>query len=185
MPRDMVKSLSGGWCWALESFSVVVSMLMWSCRRWQLGSMFSWASSRRWGRALVGLDEGLDLLHLRIHLGIQVVRGIKLVVVVVDRRWNALPVHHSKRKMWVVEREERIPNVPWPNLKVDQWSLQCGQGNSTIGTNFCRFLTPTQVKAYGGAWLGWWHKIWCNCKWASIMLEKIHKIAMQQVDQAI
>ena len=52
-----------------------------------------------------------------------------------------------------------------------------GQGNSTIGTSSCRFLTPTQVKAYGGAWLGWWHKIWCNCKWDSIMLEKIHKFA--------
>ena len=59
------------------------------------------------------------------------------------------------------------------------------QGNSTIGTSSCRFLTPPQVKAFGGAWLGWWHKIWCNCKCASIMLEKIRKIAMQKVDQAM
>ena len=58
--------------------------------------MCSWASSRRWGRSLVGLDEGFDVLHLSLHLGVVgVVRGIKLVVVVVYRRWNALPIHHK------------------------------------------------------------------------------------------
>ena len=47
---------------------------------------------------LVGLDEGFDLLHLSLHLGVQVVvRGIELIVVVVDRRWNALPIHHKTR----------------------------------------------------------------------------------------
>mgnify|MGYP005830008437 CR=1 FL=1 len=77
---------------------VMVSMPMWSCRRWSLERMCSWASSRRWGRSLVGLDEGFDLLHFSLHLGIVVVfRGIELVVVVdvVDRRWNALPIHHK------------------------------------------------------------------------------------------
>ena len=60
--------------------------------------MCSWASSRRWGRSLVGLDEGFDLLHLSLHLGVDgVFRGIELVVVVVDRRWNALPIHHKTR----------------------------------------------------------------------------------------
>ena len=58
-----------------------------------------------------------------------------------------------------------------------EYHSNVGQVNSIIGTSSCRFLTPTQVKAYGGAWLGWWHKIWCNCKRASIMLEKIHKFA--------
>ena len=61
--------------------------------------MCSWASSRRWGRSLVGLDEGFDLLHLSIHLGVVgVVRGIELVVVVVvDRGWNTLPIHRKTR----------------------------------------------------------------------------------------
>ena len=44
-------------------------------------------------------------------------------------------------------------------LKMDQDHSFVEQGNNTIGTSSCQFLTPTQVKAYGGAWLGWWHKI--------------------------
>ena len=60
--------------------------------------MCSRASSRRWGRSLVGLEEGFDLLHFSLHLGVGVVvHGIELVVVVVDRRWNALPIHHKTR----------------------------------------------------------------------------------------
>ena len=42
---------------------------------------------------------------------------------------------------------------------------------------FLSVLTPTQVKAYGGAWLGWWHKIDCNRQFDSVMLKKIRKFA--------
>ena len=46
----------------------------------------------------MGFDEGFDLLHLSMHLGIGVVfLGIELVVVVVDRRRCALPIHHKTR----------------------------------------------------------------------------------------
>ena len=100
MPREMVKSLRGCWCRALDlhvlggdgvDADVILPEMV--ARKDVLLS-----SSRRWGRSLVGLDEGFDLLHFSLHLGVGVVvRGIKLVVVVVDRRWNALPIHHKTR----------------------------------------------------------------------------------------
>lgn len=49
--------------------------------------------------------------------------------------------------------------------------------DSRIGPGL--FLTPTHVKAYGGAWLEWWHKIFAIASKISIMLKKIHKFASE------
>ena len=100
MPREMVKSLTGCWCWALDlhvlvgdgvDADVILSEMI--ARKHVILNIF-----QRWGRPLVGLDEGFDLLHLSLHLGVEVVvLGIELVVVGVDRRWNAFPIHHKTR----------------------------------------------------------------------------------------
>ena len=136
---------------------MVVAMEMWTwttcaCTLLALRRLVTWTSPPwGWWRGRTVDQQSLNLLHpcilLLLLCGKLVVDVVvHAAVVVEDQRWNVLPIHHKIRANMSGEREERIPNVPWPKLKVDQWSLQCGQGNSTIGTNSCWFLTPTQLR---------------------------------------
>ena len=140
--------------------------------------MCSWASSRRWGRSLVGLDEGFDLLHLSLHLGVGVVfRGIELVVVVVDRRWNALPIHHKTRvevsrkwdKQYEVTFSQSWGCIPFHSM----WNERIVELVPDLFTHTYQVKIMVELGEDSGT------KIWCKMLSRVNMLEKIHKFASE------